>query len=132
MVTPVFRIFDYSKAIGFDVGWLGFHLDWEDRPATGPDYLQVSRGDVVLHLSGHPGDSPPGAKARAEIRGLPAYHRLLLGREHPHVKPALVAAVWNERVLEMEVTDPFGNRLIFCEPVGLLWGSEQVRISRRR
>ena len=67
MVTPVFRIFDYSKAIGFYVGWLGFHLDWEDRPATGPDYLQVSRGDVVLHLSGHPGDSPPGAKARDEI-----------------------------------------------------------------
>ena len=75
---------------------------------------------------------PNLGKDKDEIKGLPAYHRLLLGREHPHVKPALVAAVWNERVLEMEVTYPFGNRLIFCEPVGLLRGSEQVRISRRR
>lgn len=119
MVTPVFRIFDYAKAIEFYVGWLGFRIDWEDRPARGPEYLQVSRGDVVLHLSGHHGDGAPGAAARAEVRGLPAYHHRLLAKDYPYLRPALTPAAWNARVLEMAVLDPFGNRLIFCEPAGL-------------
>ena len=119
MVTPVFRIFDYAKAIEFYVGWLGFRIDWEDRPASGPEYLQVSRGDVVLHLSGHHGDGSPGAVARAETRALPAYHSQLLRKDYPHMRPGLEPAAWNHRVLEMQVIDPFGNRIIFCEPVGL-------------
>lgn len=116
MVTPVFRIFDYLKAIEFYIDWLGFHIDWEDQTGKGPVYLQVSRGDVVLHLSGHHADSTPGSKARAEVRGLPAYHHHLVGKNYPYMRPTLGPAYWNNRVLEMEVTDPFGNHIIFCEP----------------
>ncbi|MFD1467924.1 glyoxalase superfamily protein [Hymenobacter caeli] len=119
MVTPVFRIFDYAKAIEFYIDWLDFKIDWEDRPADGPVYLQVSRGDVVLHLSGHHGDGSPGATARAEVRGLAAYHTRLLHKNYPYMRPALVPAPWNARVLEMAVLDPFSNRLIFCDAVGV-------------
>ena len=116
MVTPVFHISDYASALDFYVGWLGFNIDWEDHADDAPMYVQVSRGDVVLHLSKYPTDGSPGAKARAEIRGLPAYHHQLLSKESLHLRPVLEPAYWNERVLEMEVIDPFGNRIVFCEP----------------
>lgn len=74
MATPIFRIFDYQQALEFYVDWLGFRIDWEERPARGPLYMQVSRGDIVLHLTGHHGDSCPGSKAMVEVKGLVAYH----------------------------------------------------------
>jgi catechol 2,3-dioxygenase-like lactoylglutathione lyase family enzyme len=116
MVTPVFRIFDYPQARDFYIGWLGFRVDWEELTDGLPAYVQVSRDDVVLHLSCHLSDGNPGAKARAEVRGLPAYHHQLMSKEHPPMLLHLGPAYWNERVLEMEVIDPFGNRVIFCEP----------------
>ncbi|MGI4886151.1 MAG: glyoxalase superfamily protein [Janthinobacterium lividum] len=119
MVTPVFRILDYAQAWAFYVEWLGFRIDWADRPAAGPAYLQVARADVVLHLSGHPADGAPGSLARAEVQGLLVFHHQLLRRPHPFAAPVLARAEWNERVLEMTVIDPFGNRLVFCEPAGL-------------
>ncbi|WP_201985178.1 glyoxalase superfamily protein [Hymenobacter rubidus] len=114
MVTPVFSISDYSQALDFYIGWLGFSVDWEDKQKQGPVYLQVSRGEIVLHLTDYQGQSSPGAKARAEVYGLPSYHRQLLGKNYP-TRPVLKPAYWNNRVLEMEVFDPFGNCLVFCE-----------------
>ena len=93
-----------------------------DQDGQGPVYLQVSRGDVVLHLSGHHTDSSPGAVARAEVRSLPSYHHQLINKGHLPILLTLGPAYWSNRVLEMEVTDPFGNCLIFCEP-GVLSGS---------
>jgi len=119
MVTPVFIISDYSQARAFYIDWLGFRLDWEEHPNRGRTYVQISRNDLVLHLSSAPADSAIGAAVRVEIHGLPAYHRLLLSKDPLPLSPALGPAYWNERVLEMEVTDPFGNRLIFCEPGAL-------------
>ena len=29
IIKPIFRIFDYDKAIDFYVHWLGFAVDWE-------------------------------------------------------------------------------------------------------
>ncbi|WP_426061277.1 glyoxalase superfamily protein [Hymenobacter sp. B1770] len=115
MVTPIFHVFDYQQAYEFYIEWLGFHLDWEDRPATGPLYMQVSRGDVVLHLTSHHGDSCPGSKAIAEINGLVAYHYRLVQKTHPFVRPGLEKTSWSEKVMQAEVIDPFGNRLVFVE-----------------
>ncbi|WP_210521254.1 glyoxalase superfamily protein [Hymenobacter terricola] len=115
MVTPVFRILDYHKAREFYIDWLGFRIDWEDQPAQGPVYFQVSRGDFVLHLSAHTTDSCAGARARVEILGLPAYHHQLTTKDFPHKRLAMAPAFWNKRVLEMEVYDPFGNCIVFCE-----------------
>jgi catechol 2,3-dioxygenase-like lactoylglutathione lyase family enzyme len=114
MVTPVFSIFDYAKAIEFYIGWLGFRIDWEEMLNKQPVYVQVSRGEVVLHLNALPSDVPVGAKARAEMHGLLAFHHQLTRKNHA-VRPALVPAYWNSQVLEMEVVDPFGNRIVFCE-----------------
>jgi catechol 2,3-dioxygenase-like lactoylglutathione lyase family enzyme len=114
MVTPVFSISDYTKAIDFYIGWLGFRIDWEEIRNKQPVYLQVSRGEVILHLNALPDNVPPGAKARAEMHGLLAFHYHLTSKNRS-VRPALVPAYWNSQVLEMEVVDPFGNRIVFCE-----------------
>ncbi|MBF9141628.1 glyoxalase superfamily protein [Hymenobacter properus] len=114
MVTPVFSISDYAKAIEFYIGWLGFRIDWEEMRNKQPVYVQVSRGEVILHLNALPDDVPPGAKARAEMQGLLAFHRQLLNKNQA-TRLSLEPAYWNNRVLEMEVVDPFGNRIVFCE-----------------
>ncbi|MDO7850450.1 glyoxalase superfamily protein [Hymenobacter convexus] len=114
MVTPVFTISDYAKAIDFYINWLGFRIDWEEVRDKKPVYVQVSRREVILHLNALPDDVPAGAKARAEMQGLLAFHRQLLSKNLP-LHPTLQPAYWSDRVLEMEVTDPFGNRIVFCE-----------------
>ena len=40
-----------------------------------------------------------------------AIHRELSGKPNPNMRPAIVLAPWNAKI--MEVTDPFGNRLCF-------------------
>ena len=59
--TPILRIFDEAKARAFYLDFLGFAVDWEHRFADGaPLYMQVARGDLVLHLS-EPRRLLPGA-----------------------------------------------------------------------
>ena len=73
MVIPVFRIFDEAKAREFYIDWVGFQVDWEHRfDDNAPLYMQVSRGDIKLHLSEHHGDACPGSKAFIEFENLPA------------------------------------------------------------
>lgn len=119
MVTPVLLMFDYAAALAFYVDWLGFRIDWEEQPGRNRTYVQLSRAEVVLHLSSSPADGCAGTTVRLDIKGLPAYHRRLTSTDQPPMQPTLAPAYWNNRVLEMEVTDPSGNRLIFCEPGAL-------------
>lgn len=64
-VVPILRIFDVAKADEFYQGFLGFKVDWDHRfDDNAPLYRQVSRGDLVLHLSEHHGDGSPGARLR--------------------------------------------------------------------
>jgi catechol 2,3-dioxygenase-like lactoylglutathione lyase family enzyme len=114
MITPVFLITDYPTALAFYVDWLGFRLDWEEQTGRSRVYVQLSRSGFVLHLSNSLADSSPGATVRVEGYGLPAYHRQLAKAVVPML-PTMGPAYWNDRVLEMSVTDPFGNRIIFCE-----------------
>jgi hypothetical protein len=111
---PVFRIFDYGKSIEFYVNWLGFNVDWEDKPSDGPVYMQVSLGDIVIHLSEHYGDASPGARVLIEdFPGLEEYHKDLLGKHYKYMNPGLGKTPWNDKTRLMEVIDPFGNRLTF-------------------
>lgn len=115
-VKPILRIFDYDKAIEFYIGWLGFSIDWEHREGDSPVYLQVSLGDIVLHLSEHHGDCCPGARLYIEdYKGLQDYHRLLIGKAYKYNRPGLGKSFWKPKTLCMEVIDPFGNRLTFNE-----------------
>ena len=81
MIIPVFQVKDYQQAHDFYVGWLGFRIDWEDRASDGTLYMQVSKGFFTLHLSSNKRDSSPGAKVRAGMNGLIAYHHLLLKKD---------------------------------------------------
>ncbi|MGY3089834.1 catechol 2,3-dioxygenase-like lactoylglutathione lyase family enzyme [Hymenobacter sp. UYAg731] len=115
-VKPILRIFDYAKALEFYLDWLGFRIDWEHRPEGSPGYLQVTRGDVTLHLSEHHGDSSPGARVFIDdFEHLAAYHTQLLARQYKHNKPGLNIPFYDPTALEMTVIDPFHNRLTFVE-----------------
>jgi hypothetical protein len=62
-VVPVLRIFDIDKADEFYQGFLGFKVDWDHRfDQSAPLYRQISRGNLILHLSEHHGDGSPGAR----------------------------------------------------------------------
>ena len=112
--VPIFRIFDEAKARDFYVGFLGMTVDWEHRfePNT-PIYMQVSLGPLKLHLSEHHGDCCPGSTVYVETTGLEAFHREITAKGYKYNRPGLDDAPWGEKI--MEVTDPFGNRLRFCE-----------------
>jgi hypothetical protein len=76
--------------------------------------MQVSKEDILLHLTEHHGDCCPGAKVFVEIAaGLRDYHNKLTSKNYTYNKPGLEKAEWN--AVTMEVVDPFGNRLLFSE-----------------
>lgn len=115
-LVPILRIFDCDKAIQFYVDWLGFTLDWAQRPPEAPAYLQVSLRGITLNLSEHHGDCCPGAQIRVlDFLNLTEYHRQLRAQNYRYNRPSLQAPPWAAHTLEMQVTDPFGNRLTFSE-----------------
>jgi len=110
---PILRIFDEGKAKEFYCEFLEFKVDWEHRfGADFPLYLQVSRGECLLHLSEHHGDATPGAHLRVETSELDQYLEQLRAKEYRHAKPGKPELKpWGLR--EIDLTDPFGNRLTF-------------------
>ena len=111
---PVLRIFSLEKAREFYVDFLGFTWDWEHRFGDNfPLYAQVSRPEVLLHLSEHHGDATPGAAVLISMTGIDDYHRELSAKDYRYYKPGIEEMPWNARV--MQITDPFGNKLRFSE-----------------
>ncbi len=110
---PIFRIFSVEKAMEFYRDFLGFSVDWEHRFGENfPLYCQISRSGMVLHLSEHAGDASPGAKAFVWMTGVRAFREELTAKDYRYMKPGVEEAPWG---LEMTVTDPFSNRIAFCE-----------------
>ncbi len=115
-VIPIFRIFDLNKAKEFYVDWLGFQIDWEHRFGDNfPIYLQISKGDIVFHLSEHHGDSTPGSKAYVIMERLKEFHKELKGKDYKYMKPGIGKTEWN--TLCVDVADPFGNKISFNENI---------------
>jgi len=115
-VMPIFRIFSLEKAREFYLDFLGCKVDWEYRSEPGaPVYMQISRGELVLHLSEHHGDSTPGSAAYVYMTDIAALHRELNDKKYRHNRPGLEQMEWGMR--QMTVIDPFGNRICFGEPV---------------
>ena len=113
---PILRIFDLDKAKAFYLDFLGMRVDWEHHfEPESPVYLQVSSGDLVLHLSEHHGDCCPGSTVYVRTSGLEDFHREITSTGYRYMRPGIEIAPWNAKV--MEVTDPFGNRLRFSEPI---------------
>lgn len=114
MGIPILRIFDLEKAREFYLGFLGFSMDWDHR--YGPEfpiYMQVSRSGLQLHLSEHHGDASPGSTVFVWMQGVDAYRAELIGKRYPFSKPGIQENSPGGRTLE--VPDPFGNRIRFCE-----------------
>jgi extradiol dioxygenase family protein len=112
-VVPILRIFEVAAAKRFYLDYLGCSLDWEDGEGDRPVYMQVSRGALVLHLSSHHDDGTPGAAVLVEIRGVDALWSELRGRSYPFLNPGVEPGPGGGR--EMQLIDPFSNRLRFYE-----------------
>ncbi|MFT4033789.1 MAG: glyoxalase superfamily protein [Siphonobacter sp.] len=112
---PLFRIFDQHKALEFYIDWLGFRVDWSHGHPDMPLYMQVSLGNLILHLTEHHGDCCPGAKAFVNCTGLKAYHQQLLDKQYKYNRPGIELAPWN--AYTVTVIDPFGNKLLFSETI---------------
>lgn len=110
---PVFRIFSVEKAKEFYVDFLGFTWEWEHRFSdTAPVYAQISRSGMTLHLSEHFGDATPGSMSFVPMEGIDEWHAELTLKNYRHAKPGVETMPWGRLLL---VTDPFGNRIQFCE-----------------
>ncbi|CAB3916623.1 glyoxalase superfamily protein [Achromobacter deleyi] len=110
---PILRIFSEEKAREFYLDFLGFEWDWEHRFEPGlPLYAQVHRGDLVLHLSEHHGDATPGSAIFVRTQGVDDYQAELIAKQYGYARPGIEDAPWGRL---LQVTDPFGNRLTFCE-----------------
>lgn len=113
-ITPIMRVFDERKAKEFYLDFLPFELDWEHRfEADFPLYMQISYAGCLIHLSEHHGDCSPGSAIRIEVRNVKQLHKGLLEKGYAYARPGLEEAPWGD--IEMTVTDPFHNRLVFFE-----------------
>ncbi|RWI28685.1 glyoxalase superfamily protein [Mesorhizobium sp.] len=111
--VPIVRIFDVAKASEFYLGYLGFTVDWEHRYGDNfPLYMQISRSGLRLHLSEHAGDATPGGNMCVYMTGIRDLHKELQAQDYRYMKPGLQDE--GDR-LELQVTDPFSNRIRFME-----------------
>ena len=114
--VPILRIFDVDKAKEFYRDFLGFTVDWEHRFGDNfPLYCQVSRGDLKLHLSEHHGDATPGSTCFVYMSGVESLRDELHANDYRYMKPDVQLQEWGMK--ELHVTDPFGNRIRFGEPI---------------
>ena len=110
---PLIRIFSEAKAKEFYVDFLGFSLDWEHRFEPGlPLYAQARRDQLVIHLTEHHGDATPGSTIFVPVSDIAELQRELLAKNYGYSRPGIQDLDWGK---VMEIADPFGNRLRFCE-----------------
>jgi hypothetical protein len=115
-IMPVLRIFNVVKADEFYQGFLGLAVDWDHRfDPSAPLYRQISRGNLILHLSEHHRDGTPGAYVRVMMDGVEALQRELNSKGYSYMKPGLETMPWG--MIETGVIDPFGNCIRFCQRV---------------
>src|SRR5271166_3049729 len=111
---PILRIFDIAKAREFYLDFLGFRVDWEHRfEPERPLYMQISRGDLVIHLSEHHGDGTPGTIVFVDMVGLKEFHREISSKRYRYLRPGIQRMPWSAD--SMTVLDPFGNQIRFSE-----------------
>ena len=78
-----------------------------------PKYVEIVREGLTLHLSEHHGDATPGARVFLWCTGLKEYHKMLIDKKYKNNRPGLCETFYDS--WEVEVIDPFGNRLSFNE-----------------
>ena len=112
--VPILRSFDEAQARDFYLRYLGFEVVFEHRFAPDmPLYMGIRIGDCELHLSEHHGDATPGGAVRIGVQDIDALHAALTERGHPRLRPGVQDQPWGTR--EINLKDPFGNRIIFWQ-----------------
>jgi hypothetical protein len=115
-VVPILRIFDRARAHDFCVAYLGCTVDWTHRTGEdGPTYTQVSRGELVLHLSEHHGDGAPGSGVWVAATGVRELHAELAATGYPFLRPGLQPSPGTDDGVSLTLLDPFGNRIVLDE-----------------
>lgn len=113
-IIPILRIFDYQKTLEFYIDWLGFEIAWEHHfEENTPVYMEVKKGNIVLHLSEHHGDASPGSSIFIWRKGIAEYHQELIGKNYKYNRPGLEKTFYD--AVSFTVNDPFGNKIIFNE-----------------
>jgi uncharacterized glyoxalase superfamily protein PhnB len=112
-LIPILRIFDEAMARSFYQTYLGGAETFSHRfGVQAPLYLGVQLLGADLHLSEHFGDATPGSSIRLRIENLTDYHAQLAETAYPNANPSIHEQRWG---LDMPISDPFGNRIIFCQ-----------------
>ncbi|QCY11961.1 glyoxalase superfamily protein [Pseudomonas sp. MPC6] len=110
---PILRMFDETKAREFYLDFLGFSVEFEHRfEADLPLYLGISRDGLQLHLSEHHGDASPGSTVFVPMHNIERLRDELLAKRYGYGRPEIVQQGWGQ---VLEVYDPFGNRIRFCQ-----------------
>ncbi|WP_429505259.1 glyoxalase superfamily protein [Pseudomonas sp. 2835] len=110
---PILRSFDEAKAREFYLDFLGFSVEFEHRfEADLPLYLGISRDGLQLHLSEHHGDASPGATIFVPTHNIEQLRDELQAKRYGYGRPDIVEQGWGK---VLEVYDPFGNRIRFCQ-----------------
>lgn len=113
-IIPILRIFDYQKMLEFYIDWLGFEIVWEHRfEENMPAYIEVKKGNIILHLSEHHGDASPGSSIFVWGEGVAEYHKELIDKNYKYNRSGLEKTFYN--AVSFTVHDPFGNKIIFNE-----------------
>ncbi len=90
--------------------------------------MQVSRGDLLLHLTGHHGDCCPGSTIFVWMTGIEEFHREITSKGYTHMRPGIETTFYDAKCVE--VIDPFGNRIRFNERLpGALDRSRDGRVT---
>lgn len=106
-VIPVLRVAEATRAVRW-YARLGFVEEWSHRFEPGlPVFCAVARGEVRLYLSEHTGDARPGTLLHLDVDDVGPV-ATEFGAEPEDVG-------WG---LEVDLTDPDGNRLRVVGPGG--------------
>ena len=105
-------MFDLGTTLRFYCDYMGCEVDWQEGDGDRPTYLQVSRGDLVLHLSSHHGDGTPGSAVYIETRDAESLHRELHEKDYPFFNPGLEE---HGPGRQMTLMDPASNLLRFFD-----------------
>ena len=111
--VAVVQIASVPDAKKFYVDFLGFTVDWgwSENDDERSLYAQISRSGVTLHLSTHGADRG-ATELLIRSSGLTTLHAELSSKAYPF--PLNVRQTPDDR-WELQVTDPFENRLRFSE-----------------
>ena len=116
---PVLRMLDESLTRDFYLAYLGYEIDWEHRfgeDETSPLYMQIHRGDSVIHLNGHADEDSSICEVRIPVRNLQSFCDYLCTKEKANEKLEIVDPRYEGRPTDLNLLDPTGNHLVFWTP----------------